>query len=165
MLAPRVLGLRPVARSLALVLALIAIVFAITAIGILVVSPDWLNALWIVAAVVGLLSGVASIAVVEVMSSSLATSEKAALSVVQSTGGAVLTLVITVVLGLFFLDPNGRDAHMALLWVGIVAMLVAALSLLRTARPDGPGIRSTRSASSTRCGLDRIASAPGCESS
>ena len=140
-LAPRVLGLRPVARSLALVLALIAIVFAITAVGILVVSPDWLNALWIVAAIVGLLSGVASIAVVEVMSSSLATSEKAALSVVQSTGGAVLTLVITIVLGLFFLDPNGRDAHLALLWVGIVAMLVAALSLLRI-RPSGdaPGI-------------------------
>ncbi|SFR92292.1 hypothetical protein SAMN04487846_0626 [Microbacterium sp. cf046] len=135
-LAPRVLGLRPVARSLALILALIAIVFAITAVGILVVSPDWLNALWIVAAIVGLLSGVASIAVVEVMSSALATSEKAALSVVQSTGGAILTLVITIVLGLFFLDPDGRDAHLALLWVGIVAMLVAALSLLRI-RPAG----------------------------
>ncbi len=136
--APRVLGLRPVARSLALILALIAAVFAITGVGILVVSPEWLNALWVVAAVVGLLSGIASIAVVEVMSSSLATSEKAALSVVQSTGGAVLTLVITVVLGLFFLDPNGRDAHIALLWIGIIAMLVAALSLLRI-RPTGSG--------------------------
>jgi len=137
-MAPRVLGLRPVARSLALILALIAIVFAITGVGILVVSPEWLNALWIVAAVVGLLSGIASIAVVEVMSSSLATSEKAALSVVQSTGGAVLTLVITIVLGLFFLDPNGRDAHIALLWIGITAMLVASLSLLRI-RPNGSG--------------------------
>ena len=112
--------------------------FAITGVGILVVSPEWLNALWIVAAVVGLLSGIASIAVVEVMSSSLATSEKAALSVVQSTGGAVLTLVITIVLGLFFLDPNGRDAHIALLWIGITAMLVASLSLLRI-RPTGSG--------------------------
>ena len=84
--APRVLGLRSVSRSLALILALIAIVFAITGDGILVVSPEWLNALWVVAAVVGLLTGVASIAVVEVMSSSLASSEKSALGVVQSTG-------------------------------------------------------------------------------
>ena len=136
--APRVLGLRPVARSLALILALIATVFAITGVGILVVGPEWLNALWVVAAVVGLLSGVASIAVVEVMSSSLASSEKSALGVVQSTGGAVLTLAITVVLGVFFLDPNGRDAHIALLWVGITAMIVAALSLLRI-RPTGSG--------------------------
>ena len=68
-IAPRVLGLRSVTRSLALILALIATVFAITAVGILLVSPVWLNALWVVAAVLGLLTGVASIAVVEVMSS------------------------------------------------------------------------------------------------
>ena len=136
--APRVLGLRSVKRSLALILALIATVFAITGVGILLVSPVWLNALLVVAAVVGLLSGVASIAVVEVMSASLASSEKATLSVVQSTGGAVLTLVITVVLGLFFLDPNGRDAHIALLWVGITAMVIASLALLRI-RPTGSG--------------------------
>ena len=86
-MAPRVLGLRSVARSLALILALIATVFAITGVGILVVSPEWLNALLVVAAVVGLLSGVASIAVVEVMSSSLASSEKSALGVVQSEVG------------------------------------------------------------------------------
>jgi len=136
--APRVLGLRSVERSLALILALIAIVFAISGVGILLVSPVWLNALLVVAAVVGLLSGIASIAVVEVMSSSLASSEKATLSVVQSTGGAVLTLVITVVLATFFLDPNGRDAHIALLWVGITAMVVASLALLRI-RPTGSG--------------------------
>ena len=53
--APRVLGLRSVTRSLALILALIATVFAITAVGILLVSPEWLNALWVVAAVLGLL--------------------------------------------------------------------------------------------------------------
>ncbi len=141
--APRVLGLRSVTRSLALILALIATVFAITAVGILLVSPEWLNALWMVAAVLGLLTGIASIAVVEVMSSSLASSEKAALSVVQSTGGAILTLVITVVLGTFFLDPTGRDAHIALLWIGITAMVVAALSLLRI-RPteSGPAPRN-----------------------
>lgn len=137
-MAPRVLGLRSVTRSLALTLALIATVFAITAVGILLVSPVWLYALWVVAAVLGLLTGVASIAVVEVMSSALASSEKATLSVVQSTGGAVLTLVITVVLGTFFLDPSGRDAHLALLWIGITAMVVAALSLLRI-RPTGSG--------------------------
>jgi MFS family permease len=136
--APRVLGLRSVERSLALILALIATVFAITGVGILLVSPEWLNALWVVTAVVGLLSGIASIAVVEVMSSSLASSEKAALGVVQSTGGAVVTLAITVVLGVFFLDPNSRDAHVALLWIGIIAMIVAALSLLRI-RPTGSG--------------------------
>lgn len=136
--APRVLGLRSVSRSLALILALIAIVFAITGVGILFVSPEWLSALWVVAAVVGLLSGIASIAVVEVMSSSLASSEKSALGVVQSTGGAVLTLAITVVLGAFFLDPDGKDARIALLWVGITAMVVAALSLLRI-RPTGSG--------------------------
>jgi MFS family permease len=136
--APRVLGLRSVERSLALILALIATVFAITGVGILLVSPVWLNALLVVAAVVGLLSGVASIAVVEVMSASLASPEKATLSVVQSTGGAVLTLVITVVLGTFFLDPNGRDAHIALLWVGITAMVIASLALLRI-RPTGSG--------------------------
>ena len=136
--APRVLGLRSVTRSLALTLALIATVFAITAVGILLVSPVWLYALWVVAAVLGLLTGIASIAVVEVMSSALASSEKATLSVVQSTGGAVLTLVITVVLGTFFLDPSGRDAHLALLWIGITAMVVAALSLLRI-RPTGSG--------------------------
>ena len=135
-MAPRVLGLRSVSRSLALILALIATVFAVTGIGILFVSPEWLNALLIVAAIVGLLSGVASIAVVEVMSSSLASSEKSALGVVQSTGGAVLTLAITVVLGVFFLDPDSRDAHIALLWIGITAMIVAALSLLRI-RPTG----------------------------
>jgi len=137
-MAPRVLGLRSVSRSLALILALIATVFAVTGIGILLVGPEWMNALLIVAAVVGLLSGVASIAVVEVMSSSLASSQKSALGVVQSTGGAVLTLAITVVLGVFFLDPNGRDAHLALLWIGITAMVVAALSLLRI-RPTGSG--------------------------
>lgn len=136
--APRVLGLRSVTRSLALILALIATVFAITAVGILLVSPAWLNALWVVAAVLGILTGIASIAVVEVMSSALASPEKATLTVVQSTGGAVLTLTITVVLGAFFLDPNGRDAHIALLWVGITAMVVAALSLLRI-RPTGSG--------------------------
>lgn len=140
--APRVLGLRSVSRSLALILALIATVFAVTGIGILFVSPEWLNALVLVAAVVGLLSGVASIAVVEVMSSSLASSEKSALGVVQSSGGAVLTLVITVVLATFFLDPNGRDAHVALLWIGVTAMVVAALSLL-SIRSTGPGV-STR---------------------
>ena len=112
--------------------------FAITGVGILVVGPDWLNALWIVAAVVGLLSGLAWIAVVEVVSSSLGPSAKAALSVVQSTGGAVLTLVITVVLGLFFLDPNEGRA-LALLWIGIIAMLVAALSLLRIRRSGSHG--------------------------
>ena len=140
--APRVLGLGSVERSLALILALIATVFAITGVGILLVSPVWLNALWVVAAVVGLLSGIASIAVVEVMSSSLASSEKAALGVVQSTGGAVLTLVITVVLAAFFLDPDSRDAHVALLWIGITAMVVASLSLLR--------IRPTRSGAASR---------------
>jgi MFS family permease len=142
--APRVLGLRSVTRTLALILALIATVFAVTAVGILFVSPAWLNALWVVAAVLGLLAGIASIAVVEVMSSALASSEKATLSVVQSTGGAVLTLAITVVLGTFFLDPSGRDAHLALLWIGITAMVVAALSLLRI-RPSGsaPAIRNT----------------------
>jgi hypothetical protein len=104
----------------------------------------WLNALWVVAAVLGLLTGIASIAVVEVMSSALGSSEKATLSVVQSTGGAVLTLAITVVLGTFFLDPNGRDAHIALIWIGVTAMVVAALSLLRI-RPtgSGPAIRNT----------------------
>ena len=81
--APRVLGLRSVARSLALILALIATVFAITGVGILLVSPEWLNALWVVAAAVGLLSGIASIAVVEVMSSSLASSEKSALGQIR----------------------------------------------------------------------------------
>jgi len=136
--APRVLGLRSVTRSLALILASIATMFAITAVGILLVSPVWLNALWVVAAVLGLLTGIASIAVVEVMSGALASSEKATLSVVQSTGGAVLTLAITVVLGTFFLDPNGRDAHIALLWIGVTAMIVAALSLLRI-RPTGSG--------------------------
>jgi len=143
-MAPRVLGLRSVTRSLALILALIATVFAITAVGILWVSPVWLNALWVVAAVLGLLTGIASIAVVEVMSSALGSSEKATLSVVQSTGGAVLTLAITVVLGTFFLDPNGRDAHIALIWIGVTAMVVAALSLLRI-RPtgSGPAIRNT----------------------
>lgn len=128
--APRVLGLRSAPRSLALILALIATVFAMTGVGIMFVDQAWLNALLVVAAVVGLLSGIASIAVVEVMSSSLASSEKAAISVVQSSGGAVLTLAITVVLGTFFLDPNARDAHIALLWIGITAMVVAALALL-----------------------------------
>lgn len=129
--APRVLGLRSVSRTLALILALIATVFAIAGVGIFLVSPEWLNGLWVVAGVAGLLSGIASIAVVEVMSSSLATSQKAALSVVQSTGGAIVTLAITVVLGAFLLDPDSRATHIALLWVGIIAMVVAALSLLR----------------------------------
>ncbi|GGI46740.1 MFS family permease [Agromyces flavus] len=128
--APRVLGLRSVTRSLALILTLIATVFTVTGIGITLVGEEWLNALWLIAAVLGVLGGVASIAVVEVMSSSLASSEKSAISVVQSTGGAVLTLVITVIMGTFFLDPNGRDAHVALLWIGVTAMAIAALALL-----------------------------------
>lgn len=140
--APRVLGLRSVTRSLALILSLIATVFAITGVGIVFVDQAWLNALLVVAAVVGLLSGIASIAVVEVMSSALASSEKAAISVVQSTGGAVLTLAITVILGTFFLDPNGRDAHVALLWIGITAMVVASLALIP--------IRPTESGSATK---------------
>ncbi|MFE5670470.1 hypothetical protein ACFQ58_02565 [Agromyces sp. NPDC056523] len=137
-MAPRLLGLRSVARSLALLLTLIATVFAITGIGITLVGEEWLNGLWLVAAVLGVLGGVASIARIEVMSSSLASAEKSAISVVQGTGGAVLTLAITVVMGTFFLDPNGKDAHVALLWIGITAMAVAALALLPI-RPTGSG--------------------------
>jgi MFS family permease len=141
-LAPRVLGLRSVSRSLALILILIATVFAITGIAISVVDEVWLNTLWIVAAVLGVLAGVASIAVVEVMSSSLAPSQKSAISVVQSTGGSILTLAITVAMGVFFLDPKGKDAHVTLLWIGVAAMVIAALALLPI-RPTafGPTVR------------------------
>ena len=141
-LAPRVLGLRSVSRSLALILILIATVFAITGIAISVVDEVWLNTLWIVAAVLGVLAGVASIAVVEVMSSSLAPSQKSAISVVQSTGGSILTLVITVVMGVLFLDPKGKDAHVTLLWIGVTAMVIASLALLPI-RPtaSGPAVR------------------------
>lgn len=141
-LAPRVLGLRSASRSLALILILIATVFAITGIAISLVDEVWLNTLWIVAAVLGVLAGVASIAVVEVMSSSLAPSQKSAISVVQSTGGSILTLAITVVMGVLFLDPKGKDAHVTLLWIGVTAMVVAALALLPI-RPtaSGPAVR------------------------
>lgn len=132
--APHVLGRMPVARALALLLALTAIVFATTATGIALLEPGWLNGLWAVAGVLGLLSGMSSIAVVHVMASSLEQPQRATLSIAQSTGGAILTLAVTAVLALLFLDPNGKSGHLALLWAGAAAIGVAALALL----PVGP---------------------------
>jgi MFS family permease len=143
-IAPRLLGGRPPAHALSFILSLTAGIFAATGFAIAVLDPIWLNLLWVVAAILGVLSGMSSIAVVGVMSSALMQAQRATISVVQNTGGSILALTVATVLAVFFLDPDSKTGHLALIWAGVVAIAIAALALLPIRPITGAGVTLQR---------------------
>ncbi len=82
------------------------------------------------AAALGFLGGVSTVCFFDVVAGALVPGQQSRLPVLQSSLAAVLVLTITTVDQWVFGSGGGSSDHIRLLWLGAVALLVAALSCL-----------------------------------
>jgi hypothetical protein len=111
---------------------------AVNAIGSQVLGEGMAIGFVATAAVLGFLSGMGTVSYLDVVAGSLAPPEQSRLPVLQSSLAAGLVLAITGLDRLAFGDVDAPSAHIRLLWLGALALLVAAASCLLIQTSEGP---------------------------
>ena len=144
-MTPRILSSgRSSKTMLAVAVAGLAVLTAANAVGSAVLGEGMATGFVATAAAIGFLAGVSTVCFLDVVAGALQPGQQSRLPVLQSSLGAALVLLVTFLDRWIFGSEGGASDHIRLLWLGALALLVAAgtcLLLQAAPRPKPTAMR------------------------
>ena len=162
-MTPRILSSgRSSKTMLAVAVAGLAVLTGANAVGSALLGEQMATGFVATAAALGFLAGVSTVCFLDVVAGALQPGQQSRLPVLQSSLGAALVLLVTFLDRWIFGSEGGASDHIRLLWLGALALLVAAGTCLLLEAAPGRSRRRRASGAASARDSRWPAGRPGC---